>query len=74
MTYQQLQTGDYFRIPSMSTGYVYRKASDTHCSLNGMSQPIRPHTPVRKLTAAEVCEYFAVQQSELTTIKKAANK
>ncbi|MFN6569857.1 hypothetical protein [Dendronalium sp. ChiSLP03b] len=74
MTYQQLQTGDYFRISGLSTGYVYRKASDTHCSLHGMLQPIRPHTPVRKMTAIEVQEHFAQQQSELTTIKKAANK
>jgi hypothetical protein len=39
-----------------------------------MLQPIRPHTQVRKLTAVEVQEHFAQQQSELTTIKKAVNK
>lgn len=63
MTFQQLRIGDYFRIPGMSTDYVYRKASDSHCSWNGMLQPIRPHTPVKRLMNAEVHQYFALQQA-----------
>ncbi|MBW4456293.1 MAG: hypothetical protein KME55_28345 [Nostoc indistinguendum CM1-VF10] len=68
MTFQELKTGDYFRIPGMSTGYVYRKASDSHCSLNRMLQPIRFYTPVKKLTSAEISDYFAQQQSELERV------
>ncbi len=57
MTFQELQTGDYFRIPGISPSYVYRKTSDGFCSLNENLQPIRPHTSVRKLTGAELIEY-----------------
>ncbi|BAT56948.1 unknown protein (plasmid) [Nostoc sp. NIES-3756] len=71
MTFQKLSIGDYFRIPGISPGYVYRKSSDSHCSLNGMLQPIRAYTPVKRLTTAEVQEYFAVQQLELRKLKKA---
>ncbi|RCJ40076.1 hypothetical protein A6770_38430 [Nostoc minutum NIES-26] len=58
MTFKELQTGDYFRIPG-SILYVYRKTSDESCSLNGTLQPIRSHTRVKKLTGAELIEYFA---------------
>ncbi|BAY41942.1 hypothetical protein NIES2111_63380 (plasmid) [Nostoc sp. NIES-2111] len=71
MTFQKLSIGDYFRIPGISFSYVYRKSSDSHCSLNGMLQPIRAYTPVKRLTAAEIREYFAVQQLELRKLKKA---
>ncbi|MBW4566028.1 MAG: hypothetical protein KME32_34115 [Mojavia pulchra JT2-VF2] len=63
MTFQELQTGDYFRIPGISIGYVYRKTSDSHCSLNATNQPIRSHTLVKKLTGAELKEYFAQQMT-----------
>jgi hypothetical protein len=71
MTFQQLGIGDYFRIPGISTGYVYRKSSDSHCSLNGTLQPIRAYTSVKKLTASEIGEFFAQQQLELKKIRKA---
>ncbi|WP_242063085.1 hypothetical protein [Nostoc sp. FACHB-145] len=61
MTFSELQTGDYFRIPGMSIGYVYRKTSDNSCSLNDTLQPIRSHTRVKKLTGVELIEYFAQQ-------------
>ena len=63
MTFQQLRTGNYFRIPGMSNGYVYRKASDSHCSWNGMLQPIREYTLVKRLTKFHIHEYFATQQA-----------
>ncbi|MBD2359328.1 hypothetical protein H6G41_32900 [Tolypothrix sp. FACHB-123] len=72
MTFQELSTGDYFRIPGMSTGYVYRKASDSHCSLHGMLQPIRAYTRVKRLTSAEVHEFFAIQQAYREKLKKPA--
>ena len=46
MTFQELQIGDYFRIPGITAEYVYRKASSSHCSLNALLQPIRPATTV----------------------------
>ncbi|MBU7587449.1 MAG: hypothetical protein KAF91_32245 [Nostoc sp. TH1S01] len=62
MTFQELQTGDYFRISGITTPYVYRKTSDGFCSLNETLQPIRPHTSVRKLTGTELIEYLGQQQ------------
>ncbi|MDZ8188436.1 MAG: hypothetical protein RMX96_26715 [Nostoc sp. ChiSLP02] len=61
MTFQELQTGDYFRILGMTIGYVYRKTSDDYCTLNNTLQPIRPHTRVKKLSGDELIEYLAQQ-------------
>jgi hypothetical protein len=60
MTFQELQTGDYFRIPG-SILYVYRKTSDDYCTLNNTLQPIRRYTPVKKLTGTELIEYLGQQ-------------
>ncbi|MBD2492168.1 hypothetical protein [Aulosira sp. FACHB-615] len=64
MTFQELQTGDYFRIPGITTPYVYRKTSDDSCTLNDTLQPIRPYTSVKKLTGTELIEYLAQQQPD----------
>ncbi|MBD2682399.1 MULTISPECIES: hypothetical protein [Nostoc] len=61
MTFEELQTGDYFRILGISTHYVYRKTSDDYCTLNNTLQPIRRHTSVKKLTGDELVEYLAQQ-------------
>ncbi|NMG09566.1 hypothetical protein [Brasilonema sp. UFV-L1] len=61
MTFEQLQIGDYFRIPGMSSGFVYRKASSSNCSLNAALQPIRPGTTVLPLTPAEITHHFATK-------------
>lgn len=61
MTFEELQTGDYFRILGMTIGYVYRKTSDDYCTLNNTLQPIRRHTSVKKLTGDELLEYLAQQ-------------
>jgi hypothetical protein len=52
-TFQELQMDDYFRIPGMSAERIYRKASDSHCSLNAGLQPIQPETLVIPLTATD---------------------
>ncbi|BAY41356.1 hypothetical protein NIES2111_57520 (plasmid) [Nostoc sp. NIES-2111] len=62
MTFQELKTGDYFRIPGISPSYVYRKTNDDSCTLNDTLQPIRPYTSVRKLTGEELIEYLGQQQ------------
>lgn len=82
MTFQELQTGDYFRIPGISTEYVYRKASNSQCSTNTLLQPIRPGTtvilpllqPIRpettviQLTPTEIKNYFAAKQEDLKSL------
>ena len=72
MTFQQLRIGDYFRLSGMNNGYVYRKASDSLCSLNGILQPMRAYTPVRRVTKYEVYEYFAIVQAEREQLNKRA--
>ncbi|MBD2441346.1 hypothetical protein [Nostoc sp. FACHB-110] len=62
MTFSELQTGDYFRIPGISFHYVYRKTSDDSCTLNETLQPIRPYTSVKKLTGTELIEHLGQQQ------------
>jgi hypothetical protein len=62
MTFEELQIGDYFRLPSISPECVYRKASSSHCSQNTLLQPIRPGTKVIRLTEAEVTKYFAAKE------------
>lgn len=59
MIFEQLQIGDYFRIPGMSPRYVYRKASSSHCTLGAALQPIRHVTEVIGLTPTEVADYLA---------------
>ncbi|MBD0265648.1 MAG: hypothetical protein ICV85_14210 [Tolypothrix sp. T3-bin4] len=59
MNFEQLQIGDYFRIPGMNPRYVYRKASSSHCTLGAALQPIRHVTEVIRLTPTEVADYFA---------------
>ncbi len=73
MTFQQLQIGDYFRIPGISSGFVYRKASSSHCSLNALLQPIRPGTTVIPLTLAEMTHYFATKQEYLQSLRGEIN-
>ena len=58
MNFQELQIGDYFRIPGMNRELVYRKATSSNCSRDGALQPIRPQTTVIKLNAIQVKEYF----------------
>ena len=62
MTFQQLRIGDYFRIPGISFGCVYRKASNSSCSLNSLLQPIRPSTKVVPLNRAQIAKYIASKQ------------
>jgi hypothetical protein len=79
MTFQELQIGDYFRIPGISSGFVYRKASDSHCgtqtlvhpnsSILSLLQPIRPEITVIPLTSAETKRYFAAKQADLESLK-----
>jgi len=59
MTFQELQIGDYFQIPDLSIVYVYRKASNSHCSLHACLQPIRSETTVIPLTRTEITNYFS---------------
>lgn len=70
MIFQELQIGNYFRIPGMSARYVYRKASSSHCSLNALLQPIRPETTVIPLTCAEITNYFEQKQENLKSLRK----
>ncbi|BAY45087.1 hypothetical protein SAMD00079811_26890 [Scytonema sp. HK-05] len=70
MTFQQLQIGDYFRIPGITAECVYRKASSSHCSLNALLQPIRPATTVIPLSSAEITHYFVTKQQLLKSLKK----
>jgi len=62
MTFSELQTGDYFRIPGITTPYIYKKTSDGYCTLNDTLQPIRPYTSVRKLSGTELVEHLGQQQ------------
>ncbi|MBD2536390.1 hypothetical protein H6G97_46755 [Nostoc flagelliforme FACHB-838] len=71
MTFSQLRTGDYFRIPGMISGYVYRKANDSQCSINCVLQPIRSETEVRRLTPTEVINHFAQEHQEFRQFKNA---
>lgn len=59
MNFEQLQIGDYFRIPKMNPRCVYRKASSSHGTLGAALQPIRHGTEVIRLTSTEVADYFA---------------
>jgi hypothetical protein len=68
MNFQELQTGNYFRITGMSADYVYRKASSSHCSLSTFLQPIRPEITVVPLTPAEITKYFSKKQEELKSL------
>ncbi|MDF5729198.1 MAG: hypothetical protein PUP92_14540 [Rhizonema sp. PD38] len=83
MIFQELQTGDYFRIPGMSAELVYRKASDSQCSINALLQPnstkisvlpllqpIRSSTTVILLTPTEIANYFATKQEYLSSLWK----
>jgi len=75
MIFQELQVGDYFYIPGMSDRFVYKKASNSHCSVNALLlpnynemallQPIRLETEVMPLTAAEITDYFNRRQESL---------
>jgi hypothetical protein len=62
MTFQQLRIGDYFRIPGISFGCVYRKASNLSCSRNSLLQPIRPATTVVPLNRAQIAKYIAEKE------------
>jgi hypothetical protein len=69
MTFQQLAIGSYFRLPGISYGCVYRKASSSCCSLNTLLQPIRPKTKVIPLNAAAIAKYLAEKQEFLNSLK-----
>ncbi|MBU7581972.1 MAG: hypothetical protein KAF91_03530 [Nostoc sp. TH1S01] len=69
MTFQQLAIGSYFRLPGVSYGCVYRKASYSCCSLNALLQPIRPTTKVIPLNAKEIAKYFADKKEFLNKLK-----
>jgi hypothetical protein len=69
MTFQQLAIGSYFRIPGITYGCVYRKASSSYCSLNSLLQPIRPTTKIIPLTATEIAKYLAEKREFLTNLK-----
>lgn len=70
MAFQELQTDSYFRIPGMNAKYVYRKASNSHCSLNALLQPIRPETTVIPLTYVEITNYFEEKQEALKNLRE----
>lgn len=67
--FQELQVSDYFRIPGISAETVYRKASNSHCSLNIGLQPIQPETLVIPLSATEIADYFAAKQALLNDLR-----
>lgn len=69
MTFHQLRTGEYFRIPGMASGYVYRKVTNSSCRLNGFLQPIHSQSLVKRLNAAEIQEFIAQQQAELESFE-----
>jgi hypothetical protein len=58
-TFEELQIGKCFRIPGTNARYVYRKASNSHCTLGAALQPIRNATQVIPLTSRETADYFA---------------
>jgi hypothetical protein len=68
VVFEQLELGIYFRIPSISSNFVYRKASASQCSLNSLLQPIRAETQVIPLTALEVKAFFAAKQDYLESL------
>ena len=83
MIFQELQTGDYFRIPGMSAERVYRKVSNSQCSINTLLQAnstkitvlpllqtIRSSTTVILLTSTEIANYFATKQKDLSSLWK----
>ncbi|MBD2445711.1 hypothetical protein H6G76_00810 [Nostoc sp. FACHB-152] len=69
MTFQQLAIGSYFRLPGVSYGCVYRKASHSCGSLNALLQTIRPTTKVIPLNAAAVAKYLADKKEALNNLK-----
>lgn len=69
MTFQQLAIGSYFRLPGVSYGCIYRKASYSCCSLNALLQPIRPTTKVIPLNAAEKAQYLATKKEFLDNLR-----
>ncbi|MBU7587450.1 MAG: hypothetical protein KAF91_32250 [Nostoc sp. TH1S01] len=69
MNFQQLRTGEYFRIPGMTSAYVYRKVNNSCCRLNGFLQPIQAQSLVKRLNAAEIKEFIAQQQAELISFE-----
>ncbi|GEM_PF-1722843 len=80
MTFQDLQIGDYFKIPSLSVELVYRKSNNSQCSalmllqpscnfLN-LLQPIRPGLTIIPLTHAEIKHHFAAKQADLQHLKQ----
>jgi hypothetical protein len=68
MFFQQLRTGDYFRIAGVNQGDIYRKASNLYCRVNGSLKRIHPHVAVRKLTLTELREYVQQQESQMSVI------
>lgn len=64
MTLAELQIGIYFRIPRMNPNYVYKKASNSRCTLGSALQPIRHETEVLPMTSTEVTDYYADYFSE----------
>jgi hypothetical protein len=69
MTFAELQIGDYFRLPGVSPGCVYRKASSSQCSQNTLLQPIRPGTKIIQRTKAETTKYFATKLDYIQSLK-----
>ncbi|GAA6619812.1 hypothetical protein NUACC26_056260 [Scytonema sp. NUACC26] len=70
MTFQELQIGDYFRIPGMNSALVYRKANSFQCSHSALLQPIRSETTVIPLSPAEVTNYFAKKREDIKSLIK----
>ena len=62
MTFQELEIGDYFWIPSMSYNSVYINSNSPHYSPSALSQPIRAEIKVTLLTFAKITNYFALKQ------------
>jgi hypothetical protein len=69
MNFAELQIGDYFHIPGMSSECVYRKASSSQCSQNTLLQPIRPGTEFVQLTNTEITTYFATKREYIQNLK-----
>ncbi|BAZ37687.1 hypothetical protein NIES4101_36100 [Calothrix sp. NIES-4101] len=69
MNFADLQIGDYFRLPGVSPGCVYRKANSSQCSQNTLLQSIRSETKIIQLTKAEIAKYFSSKQEYFQRLK-----
>jgi hypothetical protein len=62
MIFQQLRIGDYFRVPGINFGCVYRKNSSSSCTWNFILKPMRPKAIVVPLNSAQISKYMEKQE------------